>query len=158
MRINIQIFYVQTNITSMVSLFCIHKITRNPLWKYIQCILEILMYSWVLRFHCSWVYFSKNIAKMYFCPYDTMVKIPCSVSSESWKISKSLLVTMSKVTMKLHNVQFSAVSQIWKKYIQKRNAWDLPLIFLWSLRWVFRFKVKHMFFFFGYGKTESSWI
>ena len=23
--------------------------------------------------------------------------------------------------------QFSAVSQIWKKYIQKLNDWDLPL-------------------------------
>ena len=34
-----------------------------------------------------------------------MVKIPCSVISESWKISKSLLVIISKVTMKLHNVQ-----------------------------------------------------
>ena len=43
--------------------------------------------------------------KRYFCPYDTMVKIPCSVISESWKFSKSLLVTISKVTMKLHNVQ-----------------------------------------------------
>ena len=44
------------------------------------------------------------LRKRYFCPYDTMVKIPCSVFSESWKISKSLLVTISKVTMKLHNV------------------------------------------------------
>ena len=24
--------------------------------------------------------------------------------------------------------KFSAVSQIWKKYIQKLNDWDLPLI------------------------------
>ena len=45
------------------------------------------------------------LRKKHFCPYDTMVKIPCSVISESWKISKSLLVTISKVTMKLHNFQ-----------------------------------------------------
>ena len=25
-------------------------------------------------------------------------------------------------------LKFSAVSQIWKKYIQKLNDWDLPLI------------------------------
>ena len=36
-----------------------------------------------------------------------MVKFPCSVISESWKISKSLLVTITKVTMKLHNLQRS---------------------------------------------------
>ena len=51
------------------------------------------------------IYLSKNIVKRYFYPYDTTVKISCSVISESWKISKSLLVTISKVTMKLHNVQ-----------------------------------------------------
>ena len=34
-----------------------------------------------------------------------MVKVQCSVISESWKFSKSLLVTLSKITMKLHNVQ-----------------------------------------------------
>ena len=43
--------------------------------------------------------------KRYFSPYEAMVKFPCSVISEIWKISKSLLVTLSKVTMKLHNVQ-----------------------------------------------------
>ena len=26
-------------------------------------------------------------------------------------------------------LKFSAVSQIWKEYIQKLNDWDLPLIF-----------------------------
>ena len=28
--------------------------------------------------------------------------------------------------------KFSAVSQIWKKYIQKLNDWDLPLICLYN--------------------------
>ena len=45
------------------------------------------------------------LRKRYFCPYETMVKFSCSVILESWKISKSLLATLSKVTMKLHNVQ-----------------------------------------------------
>ena len=57
MRINIRAFHIKTNKVNIVSLFCFHKITRNSLWKYIQYILEILMYIWVLRFHCSWVYF-----------------------------------------------------------------------------------------------------
>ena len=34
-----------------------------------------------------------------------LVKVSCSVISESWKISKSLLVTITKLTMKSHNVQ-----------------------------------------------------
>ena len=41
----------------------------------------------------------------HFFPYETMTKIPCSVSTGSWKISKSLLVAMSKVTMKLRIAQ-----------------------------------------------------
>ena len=44
------------------------------------------------------------LRKRYFCPYEAMVKVSCSVISESRKISKSLLVTITKVTMKLHNV------------------------------------------------------
>ena len=53
------------------------------------------------------IYLSEKILlpKRYFCPYYTMVKIPCSVISGSVKISKSLLVTISKVTMKLRNVK-----------------------------------------------------
>ena len=47
----------------MVSVFCIHKITRNPLWNYIQYILDVLMYIWVLRFHCSWVYVRFSVDK-----------------------------------------------------------------------------------------------
>ena len=32
--------------------------------------------------------------------------------------------------------QFSAVSQIWKKYIQKLNDWDLPLKeYALALKW-----------------------
>ena len=46
---------------------------------------------------------------MYFCPYETMVKLPCSVISESWKSSKLLLVTITKVAMKLHNVQIKSI-------------------------------------------------
>ena len=50
--------------------------------------------------------------------------------------------------------KFSAVSQIWKKYIQKLNDWDLPLnqgkkFFVWSIcfvqlkfRWIY---IKNMF-------------
>ena len=45
------------------------------------------------------------LRKIYFCPYETLLKVPCSVISESWKISKFLSVTTTKVTMKLHNVQ-----------------------------------------------------
>ena len=56
MRINNRTFHIKTNKESMVSIFYIHKINRNPLWIYIQYIIEILMYGWVLRFHCSWVY------------------------------------------------------------------------------------------------------
>ena len=48
-------------------------------------------------------------------PLYAYVKVPCSVISESWKISKSLLVTISKVTMKLHNVSFSNLKEIYKK-------------------------------------------
>ena len=44
------------------------------------------------------------LRKWYICPYENMVKVPCSVISESLKVSKSLLVTISKVIMKLHNV------------------------------------------------------
>ena len=43
MRINIRTFYVKTNKANMVFVFCIHKIPQNPLWKYIQYIIEILM-------------------------------------------------------------------------------------------------------------------
>ena len=55
MGINIRTFHVKTNKVNMVSVFRIHKLTRNPLLKYtgIQYILEILMYIWVLRFYCS---------------------------------------------------------------------------------------------------------
>ena len=56
MRINIQTVHIKTNQVNMVSVFCIHKITRKALWKYIQYINEILMCIWLLRFHCSWVY------------------------------------------------------------------------------------------------------
>ena len=56
MRINIREFHVKANKVNMLSVFSIHKITRNPLWKNIQYIIEILIYIWVLRFHCSWVY------------------------------------------------------------------------------------------------------
>ena len=31
--------------------------------------------------------------------------------------------------------KFSAVSQIWKKYIQKLNDWDLPLTIFQSYMW-----------------------
>ena len=52
------------------------------------------------------IYLGKNIiAKKVFLSLWHYGRIPCSVISESWKISKSLLVTISKVTMKLHNVQ-----------------------------------------------------
>ena len=52
------------------------------------------------------IYLGKNIiAKKVFLPLWRYGKIPCAVISESWKISKSFLVTISKVTMKLHNVQ-----------------------------------------------------
>ena len=62
------------------------------------------------------------LRKRYFCPYDTMVKIPCSVISESVKISKSLLVTISKVTMKLHNVKFyCSISNL--KEIYPKTEW-----------------------------------
>ena len=56
MRINIWTFRAKANKANMVSVFRIHKILRNPLWKYIQYIFEIMMYILVLRFHCSWVY------------------------------------------------------------------------------------------------------
>ena len=56
MRINIRTLHMKANKANIVSVFCIHEITRNPLWKYIQYILKIFMYIWVLRFHCSWVY------------------------------------------------------------------------------------------------------
>ena len=56
MRINIRTFHVKTNTINIVSVFSIHEIIRNPPRKYIQYILEILMYIWVLRFHCSRVY------------------------------------------------------------------------------------------------------
>ena len=49
MRINIRTFHVKTNQANMVSAFCIHKIHRHYLWKYIQYILEILVYIWLLR-------------------------------------------------------------------------------------------------------------
>ena len=66
-----------------------------------NCISGILY----LQFEAK-IYLDKNIiAKKVFCPYNTMVKIPCSVISGSVRISKSLLVTISKVTMKLHNVK-----------------------------------------------------
>ena len=72
-------------------------------------------------------YLSKNIiAKRYFCPYDTMVRMPCSVISESWKISKSFWLQYQKSHWNFIMFKFSAVSQIWKKYIQKLNDWDLP--------------------------------
>ena len=35
--------------------------------------------------------------------------------------------------------KFSAVSQIWKKYIQKLNAWDLSLIVLSTLIFIINF-------------------
>ena len=60
-------------------------------------------------------YWEKGIS----APRKTMVKCSSSVISESWKISKSLLVTISKVTMKLHNVQIlcciSNVKEIYPK-------------------------------------------
>ena len=32
--------------------------------------------------------------------------------------------------------KFSAVSQIWKKYIQKLNDWDLPLTRFFFKKWL----------------------
>ena len=67
----------------------------------VNCISGILY----LKFEKK-IYFRKNIIeKRYFWPYETMVKFPSSVIQENWTISKSLLVTILKVTMKLHNVQ-----------------------------------------------------
>ena len=45
MCLNTPTFHAKTklNKVNMVSDFCIHKITRSPLWKYIQYILEIIM-------------------------------------------------------------------------------------------------------------------
>ena len=66
-----------------------------------NCISGILY----LQFERSYTELKILLRKRYFCPYYTLVKIPCSVISGSVKISKSLLVTISKVTMKLHNVK-----------------------------------------------------
>ena len=38
--------------------------------------------------------------------------------------------------------KFSAVSQIWKKYIQKLNDWDLPLILPFEVNWQHWLKSK----------------
>ena len=42
MRIKIRTFHIKTNKVNIVSVLYIHKITKSPLWKYIQYILEIL--------------------------------------------------------------------------------------------------------------------
>ena len=47
--------------------------------------------------------------------------------SESWKISKSLLVTILNFTMELQNVHIYCIVSNWKKkyiYIIKLNTWD----------------------------------
>ena len=62
------------------------------------------------------------LQKRYFCPYETMAKVPCSVISESWKISKILLVTIAKVTMKFHNVQIKCIISNLKEIYPKTEC------------------------------------
>ena len=62
------------------------------------------------------------LQKRYFCPYETMVKVPYSVISESGKISKSLSVTIAKVTMKLHNVQIKCIISNLKEIYPKTEC------------------------------------
>ena len=51
-----------------------------------------------------------------------MVKVPCSIILESWKISKSLLVTMRKVTMKRHNVHIKCIISNLKEIYPKTEC------------------------------------
>ena len=68
---------------------------------------QIIVYQGFYIWSLNRKYTSEKVLlrKRYFFPHETMVKVPCLVISESWKISKSVLVTISKVTMKIHNVQ-----------------------------------------------------
>ena len=65
--------------------------------------------------------------KRYFCPYDTMVKFHVLAFQKVGKFQNLYWLQYHKLQWNFIMFKFSAVSQIWKKYIQKLNDWDLPL-------------------------------
>ena len=67
------------------------------------------------------------LRKRYFCPYDTMVKFHVLSFQKVGKFQNLYWLQYQKLQWNFMMFKFSAVSQIWKKYIQKLNDWDLPL-------------------------------
>ena len=76
---------------------------------------DFIFEIWIENILKTKYYWEKGI------PAPMMVEFPRSVISESWKIFKSLLVTISKDTIKLHNVPIQCSISHLKKYIQKLN-------------------------------------
>ena len=65
--------------------------------------------------------------KRYFFLYDTMVKFHVLSFQKVGKFQNLYWLQYQKSQWNFIMFKFSAVSQIWKKYIQKLNDWDLPL-------------------------------
>ena len=105
MRINIRTLHVKNNKANMVSVFCFHKINRNTLWKYTQYILEILMYSWVVRFHCSWVY--KWVWSCWKCLFDIHV---CTCIIRMTRFSKPNLFLIQLCNTRGISVYYKSMS------------------------------------------------
>ena len=65
--------------------------------------------------------------KRYFFSYDTMVKFHVLSFQKVWIFQNLYWLQYQKSQWNFIMFKFSAASQIWKKYIQKLNDWDLPL-------------------------------
>ena len=75
------------------------------------------------------MYLSKNIiAKKVFLPVlHYGKKIHFLSFQEVWKFQNLYWLQYQKLQWNFIMLKFSAVAQIWKKYIKKLNDWDLPL-------------------------------
>ena len=67
-------------------------------------------------------YFSIPLRRRFLCPYVIMVKVPCSVISESWKSQNRFLLQYQRLQWNFIMFTFSVLSQIWKNCIQKTEC------------------------------------
>ena len=93
MRINIQTFQFKTNKVNTVYVFCIHKITRNFLWKCIQYIL------WVIDVHLGVAFSSLPVS---------ILKLQPKTDHLAWQIKRNKLVRVDPKVLKLFNNKKSA--------------------------------------------------
>ena len=97
-----------------------------------------IVYQWFYIWNLKRKYTELKILlrKRYFCPYDTMGKFHVLSFQKVGKFQNLYWLHYQKSQWNFIMFKFSALSQIWKKYIQKLNDWDLPLKSLNCWKWV----------------------